>query len=38
MWWLLISWLVGVCICLWAVGRLWGDGGDDVEGAWQKRD
>lgn len=37
-WWFVISWLVGVGICLFAVNMLWSDGGDELKDRpWEKR-
>lgn len=38
MWWLLISWLIGVGICIWTVNRLWIEGGDEMDQPWEKRE
>lgn len=37
-WWVFVSWLLGVVVCLVAVNTLWKDGGDDLgDRPWGKR-
>ena len=39
MWyWIMFSWLIGVAVCLFAVDKLWQEGGDTLRDApWEKR-
>lgn len=37
MWWLFFSWLIGACVCLWVVGQLWDEGGEEMDKPWDKR-
>ena len=36
MWWLILSWLVGVCVCLLVAGKLWDEGGGEMDKPWEK--
>ncbi len=36
--WFIGSWVIGVCCCIWAVNKLWIDGGDEMDQPWEKRE
>lgn len=37
MWWTILAWLIGVCVCLLVVGKLWDDEDGGIDKPWEKR-